>query len=68
MNTGKHRMHAVAQITVHSSETKKIDQTASPDLTEVNIIEAFTGDIDGQTTVRALQIQREDKEGEAVGV
>jgi len=61
MNTGKHRTHAVAKITVHSSETKKYDQTAGPELTEVNIIEAFTGDIDGQSAVRAIQVQREDK-------
>jgi hypothetical protein len=30
-------------------------------LTEIHIIEMFTGDIDGESTVRALALQRDDK-------
>jgi hypothetical protein len=52
------RAHAKAKITVQSSEAKPYDQTASPTLMEISISEAFTGDIDGESTVRALQAQR----------
>jgi len=55
------RTHAKAKITVQSSEAKPYDQTPSPSLMEVHMSEAFTGDIDGESTVRALQVQRADK-------
>jgi hypothetical protein len=53
--------HAEAKITVHSSEAKPYDQTPGPVLMEINISETFTGDLDGESTVRALQVQRDDK-------
>ena len=49
-----------AKITVQNSEAKPFDQTASPELTEVHITETFAGDIDAESTVRALQLQRDD--------
>jgi Protein of unknown function (DUF3224) len=55
------RAKAVAKITIQSSEAQPYDQTASPALVEIRINEAFTGDIDGESTVRALQVQRDDK-------
>jgi hypothetical protein len=55
------RARANAKITVHSSEAKPYDQTASPALTELRINETFTGDIDGESPVRALQVQRDDR-------
>ena len=54
------RIHAEAKITVQSSEAKPYDQTAGPALMEIRLRETFTGDIDGEGTVRALQILRED--------
>ena len=55
------RAQAKAKITVQSSETKLYDQTASPALMELHLNETFTGDIDGESPVRALQVQRDDK-------
>ena len=55
------RARAVAKITVQSSETQPYDQTATPALVEIRINETFTGDIDGESTVRPLQVQRDDK-------
>src|SRR6059058_2081238 len=55
------RARAKAKITVQSSEAKPYDQTASPALMEIHLSETFTGDIDGESPVRALQALREDK-------
>lgn len=52
---------ATAKITVQSSESKPYDQTAGPKLVEVNLTETFTGDIEGESPVRALQVLRDDK-------
>jgi hypothetical protein len=55
------RARANAKITVESSEAKPYDQTATPALTEINLSERFTGDIDGESPVRALQVLRDNK-------
>src|SRR5579864_3573406 len=52
--------HAKAKITVQNSEAKSYDQTAGPPLTEIRIRETFTGDIDGESTARAFQVQSSD--------
>jgi Protein of unknown function (DUF3224) len=52
---------AKAKITVQSAETKPYDQTTGPALAEVYLTETFTGDIEGESPVRALQVLREDK-------
>lgn len=62
------RAHAKAKITVQSSEAKPYDQTAGPALTEVHLRETFTGDIDGESPVRALQVLRDDKSANLVSV
>jgi Protein of unknown function (DUF3224) len=49
--------HAKAKITVHSSEAETFDRSADPALMEIHLSESFTGDIDGESTVRALQVQ-----------
>ena len=49
------RVRAQAKITVQSSEAKPYDQTASPALMEIRLSETFTGDIDGESPVRALR-------------
>lgn len=59
---------AKAKITVQSSEAKPYDQTASPALVEVRLSETFTGDIDGESPVRALQILRDDHSASLVSV
>lgn len=55
------RVSAKAKITVRSSEAKPYDQTASPALVEIRLTETFTGDMDGESPVRALQVLRDDK-------
>jgi Protein of unknown function (DUF3224) len=64
----KPRTHAEAKITVQSSEAKPYDQTASPALMEIRISETFTGDINGESTVRALQVLRGDRSASMVSV
>jgi hypothetical protein len=55
------RVSAKAKITVRSSEAKPYDQTASPALVEIRLTETFTGNMDGESPVRALQVLRDDK-------
>ena len=55
------RAKAKAKITVQNSQAKPYDQTTSPALVEVRLTETFTGDIEGQSPVRALQVLQDDK-------
>jgi Protein of unknown function (DUF3224) len=55
------RTRAEAKIAVQSSEAKPYDQTASPALMEIRLSETFTGDIEGESPVRALQVLRDDQ-------
>jgi len=57
----RQRTRAKAKITVQSSQSKPYDETASPVLVEIDLSEKFTGDIDGESPVRALQLLRDDK-------
>jgi len=54
-------VRATARITVQSSDATPYDQTMGPVLSEIRLTEAFSGDIEGQSLVRALQVQRDDK-------
>lgn len=62
------RTRAEAKITVQSVEAEPYDQTANPVLVEIRLNETFTGDIDGESTVRALQIQCNDGSASMVSV
>jgi uncharacterized protein DUF3224 len=62
------RGRAKAKITVQSSEAKPYDQNAGPALMELRLSETFTGDIDGESPVRALQVLRDDKSASLVSV
>jgi hypothetical protein len=62
------RTTARAKITVQSSEAKPWDQTTSPALVELRLTETFTGDIEGESPVRALQVLRDDKSACQVSV
>ena len=62
------RRRAEAKIYVQSSEAKPYDQTVSPSLMEIRLSEKFTGDIDGESTVRALQVLRNDQSATLVSV
>jgi len=54
------RTRARAKISVKSSEATAYDQSVQPALVEINLVETFTGDIDGESAVRAFQVRRED--------
>ena len=62
------RTKAKAKITVQSSEAKPYDQTTGPALMEIHLSEIFSGDIDGQSPVRALQVLRKDHSASLVSV
>ena len=62
------RTRAEAKITVQSSEAKPYDQTAGPALMELRLKETFSGDIDGESPVRALQVLRDDHSASLVSV
>jgi len=62
------RTRAEAKITVESSEARPYDQTASPALMEIRLTETFTGDIDGVSPVRALQVLHDDQSASLVSV
>jgi hypothetical protein len=66
--TAAHRMRAVATITVQSSEAKPFDQTAKPELMEIRISETFSGDLEGESTVRALQATADDHSASLVSL
>ena len=55
------RTRAKAKIAVQNSEAKPYDQTVSPALVEIRLSETFTGGIDGESPVRALQVLRDDR-------
>jgi hypothetical protein len=62
------RTRAEATIAVQSSEAKAYDETARPALAELYLNETFAGDIEGDSTVRALQIRHEDRSASMVSV
>jgi hypothetical protein len=62
------RVHAKAKTTVQSSDAKPYDQAGGLSLIEININETFTGDIDGESTVRSLEFQRADKSANQVSM
>ena len=62
------RVHAEARIVVQNSKAKPYDQTEGPALMEIDLSEIFTGDIDGQSLVRALQMLRDDHSARLVSM
>ena len=62
------RARANAKITVQSSEAQPYDQARGPALVEIRLTETFTGDIDGDSPVRALQVKRNDKSAQLVSM
>jgi hypothetical protein len=61
------RARAKTKITVQSSEAKPYE-ISSPKLVEISISEKFFGDIDGESSVRAFQVQRDDKSASMVSM
>lgn len=59
---------AEAKITVTHSDARPYDQTVSPALIEIRLTETFTGDIEGESTVQALQVRRDDRSASMVSM
>ena len=68
MNTGHARARAESKIIVQSSEAKTYDQSANPTLMEIRLNETFTGDLDGESQVRALQVRGADHSASLVSI
>lgn len=62
------RTRAIAKVTVQSSAAHSYDQAAGPVLLEVHLSETFTGDIDGASPVRALEVRSSDRSATLVSV
>jgi len=54
------RRRATAKITVQNAETRPYDQTTRPSLVEIRLFEIFTGEIEGESPVRALEVLHPD--------
>ncbi len=48
--------HADATVTVQNSHAEPYDQGAGPALNEIRLNESFAGDMEGESSVRALQV------------
>ena len=59
---------AVATVVVTRSEAKPFDQDSNPALLEIALTETFTGDIEAQSEVRALQARRDDRSASMVSL
>ena len=68
MNTPRTRTRAVAKVTVQSSEAIPYDQTAGPALFEIRLNETFSGNIDGISPVRALEIRHDDRSASLISL
>lgn len=62
------RVTSKATIQVQNSETKPYDQTVKPELLEFTLNETFSGDWEGESLVRALQVMRENKSAAMVSM
>ncbi|PZS18750.1 MAG: DUF3224 domain-containing protein [Pseudonocardiales bacterium] len=68
MTATSDRTHATGHIQVQSYEPTPYDEPADgPSLVEVHVSETFSGDIQGQGTVRFLQTVRSDGSASFVG-
>ena len=68
MTNAKAHSRALAKITVQKSDARAYDRTSGPALMEIHLSETFVGDIDGESTVRALQVLRDDRSASMVSV
>lgn len=62
------RTRAQAKIIVQSSDARPYHQVANPPLMEVRLSETFSGEMDGESTVRALQVRRDDRSASMVSM
>ena len=68
MNEPAWPTRARATITVQSADAKPYDDSAGPKLLEIRIRETFAGDMQGVSTVRALQVMRDHQSASLVSM
>ena len=62
------RARATAKITVQRSQAQLYDEAASPALAVLSLNETFTGEIDGDSVVRALRVERADRSASLISL
>ena len=62
------RTRAEAKVIVENSEAEQFDAMPTPALLEIRLREKFTGDLDGESIVRALQVQHADQSANLVSL
>jgi hypothetical protein len=62
------RARAETKITVQGTKAQPYDQSNSPALLEIRLSETFTGDLEGESAVRALQVRRDDQSATMVSI
>lgn len=68
MNDKRPAMHAVAKVAVTKSEARTYDEDPTATLLEIALTETFTGDIEAQSEVRALQTRYPDRSARMVSL
>lgn len=68
MNDKRPAMHAVAKVAVTKSEASTYDEDPTATLLEIALTETFTGDIEAQSEVRALQTRYPDRSARMVSL
>lgn len=68
MNDKRPAMHAVAKVAVTKSEASTYDEDPTATLLEIALTETFTGDIEAQSEVRALQTRHPDRSARMVSL
>ncbi|MBV9181750.1 MAG: DUF3224 domain-containing protein [Acidobacteria bacterium] len=62
------RTRAEAKITVQSSQAKPYDETAGPTLIEIQLQETFSGDMEGESPVRAFEVLHPDRSARLISM
>ena len=62
------RTHATAKVVVQGSRSTPYDRSEGLTLAEVHLIETFSGDIEGRSPIRAMQVLRADRSASLVSV
>lgn len=59
---------AKAKVIVRNSQADPYEKGERPALVEIHLNESFTGDMDGESTVRALEVQRDNRSASLVSM
>ena len=62
------RTHAVAEIMVHDHQSTAVDVSAEPALSQLRLEEGFTGEMEGESSVLALQVKLGDRSAHMVSM